>query len=372
MGFSLPISTMQASQEGTVSSRSTFDANAFEGEQMETDFGSEFLQFSPSPQSDISSAIVSRKLDDAANLDAGLPQGANETGKFAPIAGPSATSREHKTDFAMAEGGQSLSSDAKPAAKSRLPVMRSVNERTARSESHDGVRLFSEEEGDADFKVPMRRAFSETTGIERTEKPSVVELQTQPTLMVAGRRISGASLKIIDAKPTTNPSTPLEVAPVFHAPNEAVEFHKTHGSASKASINSAPVNADKIRSQIIAAVKSRPQDGRLEISLDPPELGRVTIEFDGAKNALTRAVIGAELAETSELLRRNIHIFQEALEREGLKGLDLEMREQRRGLHKQNEDQLSYLRPETEIEPMQQAGAHENSIHIEGKLDCLL
>ncbi len=81
--------------------------------------------------------------------------------------------------------------------------------------------------------------------------------------------------------------------------------------------------AHAIRDQIIAGVTSRHGDAKLEIRLDPPELGRVTIGFEKDGADMVRAVISADTPETLDLMRRHADIFQRALEDQGFEGLDL-------------------------------------------------
>lgn len=79
-----------------------------------------------------------------------------------------------------------------------------------------------------------------------------------------------------------------------------------------------------VRDQVAAAVTARQGDGKLEIRLDPPELGRVTIGFESDGADIVRAVISADTPETLDLMRRHADVFQRALEDQGLEGLDLQ------------------------------------------------
>lgn len=84
------------------------------------------------------------------------------------------------------------------------------------------------------------------------------------------------------------------------------------------------ISINPIRDQVIAAVVARSNEGRLEVRLDPPELGRVTINFEGDGAELVRAVISADTPETLDLMRRNADAFQRALAEQGFEGLHLE------------------------------------------------
>ena len=88
------------------------------------------------------------------------------------------------------------------------------------------------------------------------------------------------------------------------------------------------VHVNPMRDQIVAAVSNRQGDGRLEIRLDPPELGKLMIGFEGdSPDNIVRAVISADSPETLDLLRRNADVFQRALAEQGMGTLDLEFRQ---------------------------------------------
>lgn len=84
------------------------------------------------------------------------------------------------------------------------------------------------------------------------------------------------------------------------------------------------VHVHAVRDQIAAAVTARQGDGKLEIRLDPPELGRVTIGFESDGADIVRVVIAASAPETLDLMRRHADVFQRALEDQGFEGLDLQ------------------------------------------------
>lgn len=92
--------------------------------------------------------------------------------------------------------------------------------------------------------------------------------------------------------------------------------------ATAASDKSLSINP--VRDQIMAAVSARANDGRVEVRLDPPELGRVVINFTSEGGELARAVVSADASETLDLLRRHADQLQRALEQQGFENLDLE------------------------------------------------
>ncbi|MEZ5892649.1 MAG: flagellar hook-length control protein FliK [Parvularculaceae bacterium] len=88
-----------------------------------------------------------------------------------------------------------------------------------------------------------------------------------------------------------------------------------HAAATNAHLN-------LVRDQIVAAVTHR-QGDRLEIRLDPPELGKVMIGFERDGADIVRAVVTADSPNTLDLMRRNADVFQRALEAQGFANLDL-------------------------------------------------
>lgn len=78
--------------------------------------------------------------------------------------------------------------------------------------------------------------------------------------------------------------------------------------------------------QIASAVAGQPVPGRIELLLDPPELGRIEIGLDISDNGL-RATIAAERPATGDLLRRNLEILAQQLSEAGFAEIDLSFAE---------------------------------------------
>jgi hypothetical protein len=88
--------------------------------------------------------------------------------------------------------------------------------------------------------------------------------------------------------------------------------------------------ARAVAPQIAAAIGSGPGSGRIEIRLDPPELGRVEISLEITDRTL-RATLVAENPATSDLLRRHGEILLAQLQQAGFTGIDLQFAEHRAG-----------------------------------------
>jgi len=80
--------------------------------------------------------------------------------------------------------------------------------------------------------------------------------------------------------------------------------------------------AQAVAAQIAAAASSLPGQTRIEVQLDPPELGRVEIAIDIADQGL-RAAVTAERGQTGDLLRRYGDILFQNLQEAGFTEIDL-------------------------------------------------
>lgn len=125
-----------------------------------------------------------------------------------------------------------------------------------------------------------------------------------------------------------------------------------------------------VRDQIVAAVMSRPGDAKLEVRLDPPELGRVMIGFERDGADLVRAVVTADLPDTLDLMRRNGDMLRQALEEQGLGDLDLQFADTgARDDAPEGADDNTKLFSLTEEEIATAAVAPGNNGLINGRLD---
>ncbi|MFZ5618753.1 MAG: flagellar hook-length control protein FliK [Pseudomonadota bacterium] len=74
---------------------------------------------------------------------------------------------------------------------------------------------------------------------------------------------------------------------------------------------------------ITVVASRRAADGSIELRLDPPELGSVSIDLVSDETGAVRAVVNADRAETLDLLRRHIDIFKSELARNGFGEVDM-------------------------------------------------
>lgn len=118
------------------------------------------------------------------------------------------------------------------------------------------------------------------------------------------------------APPSFISSAPQQSAPVHSASSASVQSI-THPPSHPPHHGTAPAH------QLVAAIKSHTNENRLEVRLDPPHLGRLSIEFDLRPDAPIRAVVSAENSDTLSQLRRQSSDLLRELSAAGLEDVDL-------------------------------------------------
>jgi hypothetical protein len=88
--------------------------------------------------------------------------------------------------------------------------------------------------------------------------------------------------------------------------------------------------ARAVAAQIAMAIGSGQGSGRIELRLDPPELGMMEISLEITDQSL-RATLAAERPATNELLRRHGEILLAQLQQAGFTGIDLQFAGNRAG-----------------------------------------
>lgn len=84
------------------------------------------------------------------------------------------------------------------------------------------------------------------------------------------------------------------------------------------------VNMTGVLPQIQAAISARNGRDFVEVRLDPPDLGRIRIDFNVEGAETVKAVIGAERAETLDHLKRNIADLEQQLKQAGFGSVTFE------------------------------------------------
>ncbi len=137
---------------------------------------------------------------------------------------------------------------------------------------------------------------------------------------------------------------------IYSAPMiEADAIARTSLSGERPPIQFAPpattAPAGAAWAQVISAISERNGETKLELRLNPPELGRVTIAFESDGGEFVRAVINADSQQTLDLMRRNIDILQRELARSGLDNVNVELADRDSASHAHddaNERTLAY------------------------------
>jgi len=237
---------------------------------------------------------------------------------------------------------------------------------------------------------PPSGSFARDTALENTERPVSLEGSGEE----AGDSASNAERSLISEKRsllTQSLISPSKFAGDHSQPATIAEFTSGQSSAigQTASGNFEmagarqvhtgealpPVAAaqiiETVRNQISAMLSGAGSQTRLEVRLDPPELGRVLIEFRGQGGELVRAVIAAEAPETLDLLRRNADILERALEKGGLKNIDLDFGGEYTDPHtkQQRDKEKSLIAPITLLPPQPDGPVLSALIEASGRLD---
>ena len=146
-----------------------------------------------------------------------------------------------------------------------------------------------------------------TTGLRSAGAPAPALAQ------MATSSIDGTIAGSAPASPAPGNQTPAARA----APKEAMAALGRDGSGGpgKTTIQ-----------QITAALRHQPLLQKIDLTLDPPELGRVEIQFEVAESGM-RATLAAERATTGEIIRRQADVLLQQLDDAGFDDVSLDFRD---------------------------------------------
>ena len=91
-------------------------------------------------------------------------------------------------------------------------------------------------------------------------------------------------------------------------------------------------------SQIAAVIRSDHSNGNIEVQIDPPELGRVRIEFVVESKDAIKAVLISDRPETIDYMRRNSGELQQQLRSAGFEAIDLSFSSSKKRLFESGAD----------------------------------
>ena len=167
----------------------------------------------------------------------------------------------------------------------------------------------------------------------------------KPVIAAKTPQISGASIIAAQNAPTATAGlTALPEPSIWAEPAgfiTAVESPRDHVVGSLMAKSSPMLQgthandaAKNIAQQMVVKISGN-REPRIELRLDPPELGRVTITMSHSENML-HAVISTERPEIAELMRRHADILSAAFEKAGFGQAGFEFQSDTQGSDTQN------------------------------------
>lgn len=243
----------------------------------------------------------------------------------APTAQPSDTTAQDRT--AQARSAEQLAGEAKraavpvPADASRQSVTNAPTIAPATPSpqpARDSARAPSRlpEQAANGTRLDLGQAEGAPAEEVETSKPAAVN-EAEDALNFTRKRGSSALL--------AGRSAPLASDVSFGAPTTASTTVSTATPIAGDGRSAMPdprTVAQHAAPQIVNAVAARVPGTAIDITLDPPELGRIEIVLDFAENGL-RASLSIERNATSDLLKRHADILSEYFEDAGFADVDL-------------------------------------------------
>ncbi len=186
--------------------------------------------------------------------------------------------------------------------------------------------------------VPQGRPLADGAKPAQPEKPvepKAPDLQPespippQPTRHATGLRTTPAIVAQIPVGPnpaTPDPETDLDIVDELPLPQEGGTFrsHETGASPTTPLATARAEISRAVAGQMAAAITAKPGAGRIELALNPEELGKVSITMTGSDDGL-HLVIAAERPETLDLMRRHIAILSAEFQDMGYDGLTFDL-----------------------------------------------
>lgn len=102
------------------------------------------------------------------------------------------------------------------------------------------------------------------------------------------------------------------------------ESAPAHTSRPEFHVAAARTDSAAVANQVVAAIRTDRGSGSIDVRLDPPELGRVRIQFNMERADVVVATVSSERGETLDLLRRHSADLARELERAGFANVQLD------------------------------------------------
>jgi flagellar hook-length control protein FliK len=230
---------------------------------------------------------------------------------------------------------------AQPAAQPAHPATAALKTTPATSKSNDSERASAQVPDTptppttAPAERPQTEAFAPQARSEtRAQQPAGPD---RPNIRDGGER-SQKAVQVADIMQAARPSPELIHFAGLQSGHDfgqlvAAAVSENPGSnpnTNSAATFAAPVPVEGLAIEIAARAKAGGQ--RFEIRLDPPELGRIDVRLDIDRSGQVTSRLVVERAETLDVLRRDAHQLERALQDAGLKtsdsGLQFALRDQ--------------------------------------------
>ncbi len=187
----------------------------------------------------------------------------------------------------------------------------------AKSETH-GTEQPKEAKFDAAIAQKQPQDGSQKkSGEHHAANPQAVEQKPAPVVTEAKTETStdlDSSLKA--AQPAAPDSTATFTLPTLHA-HVSAQAGATAQTATQVA-NAVPVSGIAVE----IAAQAKAGGHRFDIRLDPPELGRIDVRLDVDKTGQVTTHLRVDRVETLDMLRRDSHSLERALQDAGLKTSD--------------------------------------------------
>ncbi|NNU15378.1 hypothetical protein HK107_03430 [Parvularcula sp. ZS-1/3] len=233
--------------------------------------------------------------------------------------------------------------DTEPVSRSRAATTEVSTRTTGQTPpTHTNTAFHIEDVRSADRRIPTANLQAPSPGQVAARRSTAPMPQPVMVTQEAGARQTAlpesvqykANTPVVGEQlPQLSAHASLQSTPISDAPLQPLQLSTpvttanaapgTPASAVQTTSHAIGAQAPSPAEQVQVAIARAENSGRIELRLDPPELGRVQIDLDLSKGQQVRAVITAAEPETLDLMRRQGAILAEALANEGFEGIDL-------------------------------------------------
>lgn len=222
----------------------------------------------------------------------------------------------------QAAGASLVKADKVPNAAAVKPIINAL------AEKNDTVTVPDVNAAPAGEKPKEDIVARPVARIDRSDVTTNVRAQNsateKPSTPIIAPKIASPEPQLIDQPIEMDKSTASELKSLFQEmPTTSRTTNITSGTSNALSASTTPIPFPKrVLGQISSAI-AKVSDSRVEIRLDPPELGRVVMVITQNDAGVT-AHLAAENSDIVDFLKRNAETFARELARAGFEGASLE------------------------------------------------